>query len=168
MIFLDAFFSLCTGLNQPLKKNWKIAHWPLLIWVRSQISIPYMDCMQGACGSELWISSYLWRGQPSSGTTGCPADTLPLNVVCAIQEQLWDFRSGSLWEGLLHPRKPNNIAVVSMGFFGWFFLGLLTMRLKPLQRITLLMVLLAVVLPRQTNIFTLLLKYELKNFYVKK
>lgn len=109
------FFSLCTGLNHPLKKNWKIAHWPLVIWVGSQISIPKcMDCVQSACGSELWISHF-WGGQPSAGTTGCPAEALPLNVACAVQEQRWDLRSGSLWEGLLRPRKPNNIAVVWAG-----------------------------------------------------
>lgn len=84
-----------------------------------------------------------------------PCRYTALELACAIQEQLWDLRPRSLWEGLLWPRKPNNIAVISMGFFlfVFFFPDFLTMRLKPLQRILfLLIVLLAVVLPRQTKV----------------
>lgn len=72
--------------------------------------------------SELWISSYFLRGQLSACTTMCPADTLFSNIVCAVQEQVWDLSWWSLWEGLLPrscPRKPSIIAIVWMVLFVW-------------------------------------------------
>lgn len=120
MMFFDALCNLCTGLNQQPLKKLESPHWPLLVWVRSLYKKTVCSLLRYS--SEFWISCYFLRGQLSACTTMCPTDTLLLNGACAIQEQVWDFSWGSLWEGLLspscgdrHPRKPNVIGIVWVG-----------------------------------------------------
>lgn len=148
-MFFDALCNLCTGLNQQPLKNLKKS--PLTFVCLGQILNIHPLYKKTVCSllryllvfhsSELWISSYFWRGQLSACTTVCPTDTLLLNVACAIQEQVWDLSWRSLWEGLLlpscgdrHPRKPNIIAIVlSLSESGVISMGgFFTMRLKSL------------------------------------
>lgn len=150
-MFFDALCNLCTGLKQqPLKKLKKS---PLTFACLGQILNIYPLYEKIVCSllryllifhsSELWISSYFLRGQLSACTTMCPADTLLLNVACAIQEQVWDLSWGSLRRGLLphscgdrRPRKPNVIAIVWVEVRVVLFPvgGFFTIRLKSLWK----------------------------------